>query len=252
MKSNLFFLSAAALFSAATAATPTVVLGTAGDYVILSKSGISSDPTNAIADSITGNIGVSPIAATAITGFDLTSDSTEQFSKSTQVTLQVHAASYGGVVATELTAAVGFMEAAYTDAKSRTEDYLNPAGQTTFTTGVYKFDGDLEINDDIIFSGSASEIFIVQIAGDLTLDKSTDVTLTGGAKAENIFWQVAGAVEVRESAKMKGILLVKTKAVFKTGATLTGRVLAQTACTLDGNTITQPAATRRSLRGNTH
>src|SRR5580658_1544741 len=47
-----------------------VNLGTAGDFVILSKSGISTVPTSAV----TGNLGVSPAAATYITGFSLTAD----------------------------------------------------------------------------------------------------------------------------------------------------------------------------------
>src|ERR1700690_2410427 len=52
----------------AKAAQLPVNLGTAGNYVILAKSGISTVPTSAI----TGDIGVSPISATAITGFALT------------------------------------------------------------------------------------------------------------------------------------------------------------------------------------
>jgi len=42
-------------------------LGTAGDFAILAKTGISTIPTSII----TGDIGVSPIAVTAITGFSL-------------------------------------------------------------------------------------------------------------------------------------------------------------------------------------
>jgi hypothetical protein len=67
-----------------------VNLGTAGDFVVLSKSGISSDP----ASTITGNIGVSPAAGTAITGFSLMRDATGTFATSTQVTGQVFAANY--------------------------------------------------------------------------------------------------------------------------------------------------------------
>ncbi|CAE8636615.1 unnamed protein product, partial [Polarella glacialis] len=48
-----------------------VNLGKAGTYAILSKAGISTVPTSAI----TVNMGVSPIASTAITGFSLVADS---------------------------------------------------------------------------------------------------------------------------------------------------------------------------------
>ena len=46
-----------------------VNLGTAGNFVILSKSGISTVPSSVL----TGDIGVSPIAHTAITGFSAVS-----------------------------------------------------------------------------------------------------------------------------------------------------------------------------------
>src|ERR1043165_4213866 len=53
-----------------------VDLGTAGSYAILSQSGISTVPPSAI----TGNMGVSPISATGITGFSLTMDSSNVLS----------------------------------------------------------------------------------------------------------------------------------------------------------------------------
>jgi len=44
-----------------------VVLGTAGNFVVLAKSGISTTGST----HVTGDIGVSPAAASAITGFGL-------------------------------------------------------------------------------------------------------------------------------------------------------------------------------------
>ena len=58
-----------------------VDLGTAGTYAILTKTGISSVPDSVI----TGNIGVSPIAATGITGFSLTMDTSGEYSTSTEL-----------------------------------------------------------------------------------------------------------------------------------------------------------------------
>jgi hypothetical protein len=66
--------------------------------------------------------------------------------------------------------------------------------------------------------------------------------LEEGAKAKNIFWQVAGYVTVNAGAHMEGILLVKTKVDFITGSSLNGRVLSQTACTLQMASITEPAS----------
>ena len=67
------------------------------------------------------------------------------------------------------------------------------------------------------------------------------ITLTGGALAKNIFWQVAGAVSIGTTAHFEGIVLAKTMVAVKTGASVNGRLLAQTAVTLQMNTITQPA-----------
>jgi hypothetical protein len=237
-----------------------VILGTAGDYAILAKTGISTVPTSAI----TGNIAVSPIAATAMTGFSLILDPTTQFSKSTQVTGEAHAASYGGAVATTLTTAVSNMETAYTDAAGRTNPDaarinlgtgilggVNPGGpDSPLTPGVYTFGTDVLLTDEVHFSGSATDVFIIQMTGNL-LQVGNKKVILDGVKAENIFWQVAGFVNVGAGAHMEGIILAKTKVDFLTGSSLNGRVLTQTACNLQMATITQvPASRRRGLRSN--
>jgi len=63
------------------------------------------------------------------------------------------------------------------------------------------------------------------------------VTLSGGAQARNVFWQVAGQATLGTSSDFTGIILCQTAIVMNTGATLTGRALAQTAVTLDANAI---------------
>jgi hypothetical protein len=229
--------------------TVAVNLGGAGGYAILAKTGISTVP----ASSITGNIGVSPIAATAMTGFSFTLHSEGQHATSDQVTGDAHAASYGGAVATVLTTAVSNMEAAYTDAAGRTNPNaarINLGGGTLggvfggpaapLTPGVYTFGTDVTIAETIYFDGSDTDVFIIQMTGDLIQTKNTRVELTGGALAKNIFWQVAGHVVVAETAHMEGILLVKTDVLFETGSSLNGRVLAQTACNLQKATIVAP------------
>ena len=58
-----------------------------------------------------------------------------------------------------------------------------------------------------------------------------------GPVAANIVWVMAGHLEAGPTSHLEGVFLVKTKADFKTGSSLNGRVLAQTACTLDQATI---------------
>ena len=79
-----------------------------------------------------------------------------------------------------------------------------------------------------------------QIAGTVTRASGTRVTLTGGAQARNIFWQVADVVALNTTAHMEGIILAQTGITLATGATVNGRLLAQTAVTLQMNVVTQP------------
>ncbi|KAJ1460196.1 hypothetical protein M885DRAFT_410529, partial [Pelagophyceae sp. CCMP2097] len=244
-----------------------VELGTAGDFAILAKAGISTVPQS----SIIGDIGVSPIAGSAMTGFALTADSTDTFATSTQVDGKMFAANYGVPTPHKLTTAVGDMETAYTDAASRPTsglgDRLNlggsdPAnlnlgassgiGGMTLTTGVYKWTVNIEFAADIYISGTADDIFILQTSGNVIAAAGVNVILLDGAKHENIFWQVAGYVEAGAGAHLEGVFLVKTSAAFITGASLKGRVLAQTAVTLQKaviDTSAAPAPLGRRLRG---
>lgn len=66
------------------------------------------------------------------------------------------------------------------------------------------------------------------------------VTLSGGAQAKNVFWQVAGQATLGTTSNFKGIILSKTLIAFNTGAAISGRALAQTAVTLNATAISQP------------
>ena len=218
-----------------------VVLGSAGTYVILAKDATSNVPTS----TITGNIGVSPAAATFITGFDLDLPSGAAFATSTQVTGNIYAPGYAAPTPTNLTVAVGAMEAAYTDAAGRlipdhTELADGDIGGLTLPAGLYKWGNTVTIPGNVTLHGGANDVWIFQIAGGITQASGARVMLTGGALAENVFWQVAGVVALGTTAHMEGVVLSQTAITLNTGATVTGRLLAQTAVTLAGNTIVEP------------
>jgi hypothetical protein len=243
-----FILALVAACNAVTSATvtPVVNLGTAENYVILTKTGISTVPDSVI----TGDIGVSPIHAAAMTGFSLTMDSGLEYSTSGQITGKAYAADYAVPIPTALTSAVSDMETAYTDAAGRPNTdaaridlgggVLGGAfggAAAKLTPGVYTFGTDVTIALDIYFDGSATDVFIIQITGNLLQAANVFVFLTGGALAKNVFWQVAGRVGVGAGAEMQGILLAKTDVLFETESSLVGGVLAQTACNLQKATI---------------
>ena len=218
-----------------------VDLGAAGNYVILAKSAISTVPSSAI----TGNLGLSPAAASFITGFSLVADGTNVFSTSPQVTGQVFAADYAVPTPTNLTTAVSNMMTAYTDAAGRAPDYTELGagniGGMNLGTATYKWGTGVLIPTDLTLTGGPNDVWIFQIAGDLTQSSAAKITLAGGALAKNIFWQVFGIVDIGTTAHFEGVTLVQTAITLRTGASANGRLLAQTAVSLDQNAVTQPA-----------
>ncbi len=218
-----------------------VDLGTACDFSILAKSGISSVPNS----DVTGDIGVSPIASTAITGFALTLDESGVYSTSTQVDGRVYAADYSEPTPSRLTTAVNDMETAFTDAYGRvppdfTELGGGNIGGETLTPGVYNWSTDVLIDDDITIDGGPDDTWIFQIAGDLTVASGVTVNLTGGAQAENIVWVVAGGagVEIGTDATFAGVVLAQTGINVLTNATVDGCLYAQTDVNLQMATVT--------------
>ncbi len=106
-------------------------------------------------------------------------------------------------------------------------------------SGIYKWSTNVLVNTKLTLSGGPNDIFIFQIAGNLTLGLGAKIVLSGGAQAKNIFWQVAGGagVTIGTTAHMEGTILAKTAIHFRTGSSLNGRALAQTAVTLDKNKV---------------
>ncbi len=217
-----------------------VVLGSAGDFVILAKSEVSNVPTSVI----TGNIGLSPAAATYITGFALTRVGTKWTSP--QVTGGIFAADNDPPTPNDLTVSVLAMQAAYVDAAGRpTPDYLNlgagTIGGLTLKPGLYKWGTSVVIPTDITIAGRANDTWIFQVSGDLKMSSAKSMILSGGARAKNIVWQVAGFADFGTTSHGEGVYLSKTAIKLHTGASVNGRLYAQTAVTLEGNTVVVPA-----------
>ncbi len=219
-----------------------VNLGSAGDFVILAKSGVSTVPPAVI----TGDLGVSPIAATAITGFSLTADATNIFATSPQVTGRVYAASYASPTPSRLTTAIGDMERAFTDAAGRapgvTELGAGNIGGKTLLPGVYKWSTGVLIPASVTLRGSSTDVWIFQIAQNLAMSSGTQIVLADGARAENIVWQVSGGVTLGTTAHLEGVVLAKTAITLQSAASVRGRLLSQTAVTLIKNTVAKPGA----------
>jgi hypothetical protein len=217
--------------------------GSAGNYVILAKTGVSNVPGSAI----TGNVGVSPVAQSYITGFSLVNDSSNVFATSSQVVGggKVYAADNAVPTPSNMTTAIGSMETAYVDAAGRTNpDYNELAagliGGLTLAPGLYKWSSSVSIPTDVTLSGGSNDVWIFQIAGNLLMSSAMNVTLAGGAQARNIYWQVAGQVTLGTTTHFQGIILAKTAVNLQTGAVMVGQIFSQTAVSLDHSTLTKP------------
>jgi hypothetical protein len=216
-----------------------VDLLSAGNYVILAKTAINNSATSAI----TGDLALSPAAASYITGFALTAAT--GYATSSQVTGHIFAADMASPTPSNLTTAVTNMITAYNDAAGRSNPDFTALGTgniggKTLTPGLYKWTNTVTIPTSVTISGGANDVWIFQIAGNLTQSAATNITLSGGAQAKNIFWQVAGTVTIGTTAHFEGIILSKTGITLGTNATMNGRALAQTAVILDKNTLVQP------------
>jgi hypothetical protein len=210
-------------------AQATIDLGTAANYVILSYTGIS----NSGPSTTCGGYGVYPDGQTSITGSPAIVENC------------------GGAIDVgdpAALAAQGDSATAYGVANSRSGATLPPdadLGGLTLYPGVYTESGNLFVQSaDVTLDpqGDANAVFIFQVAGYMEVFTSRNVILTAPLKASNVYWAVAGSYCALDSyCSMYGVIMAYESITFGTGATLTGRALAQNGdVTLLTNNITHP------------
>jgi len=212
-------------------------LGTAANYAVLSESGVSTVPPS----SITGNIGVSPISATGLTGFSLTLAPGGAFSTSVQVVGELFAASYAVPTPVTLNTAVADMQTAYTTASALTDPGFTNLGSgeiggLILTPALYEWTTAVTVNGTVTLAGIPTSVFIFQVSGSLVFAASSEVILVG-VLASNVFWVVGGTVTAGAGAEISGVILAKTSVTMGAGATLTGSILAQTFVALESAVV---------------
>lgn len=227
-----------------------VDLGTAGDFAILSKVQIDS---SAGSTTIVGDIGVSPAAHTFVTGFSLIGDETlDTFLTSAQVTGKIYSANLQPPTPTAMTTAISDMALAYSFA---TDVTANPAGvgpfldigfgtvsTQTLTPGVYTWGSAVDITGDLTLDcqGNSSAVFVLQISGDLVLDASKKILLTGSCQNSRVFWAVAGTTDINAGATFEGNLIsgpATTEITIITGSVVNGRLLGEKTISLQAGTF---------------
>jgi uncharacterized protein YjdB len=215
-------------------------LRTASNFAILAKAAITTTGNTLV----TGDIGVSPQALVDITGFSETLSLDGTSATSPYVTGKIYASDMQEPTPSKLTTAITDVEAAYVEAAGRV-DYAVVSGAAggiiggqTFAPGIYKWETVVTMATDITLQGGVNDVWIFQVADNLTASSGATVLLADGAQAKNIFWQVAGIVTLGTGSHFEGIIMSMTQIVLETGASVHGKLLAQTQVTLDTAVVT--------------
>ncbi|HCG62563.1 MAG: hypothetical protein A2Y31_10200 [Spirochaetes bacterium GWC2_52_13] len=218
-----------------------VDMGTADNFVILAKTGITTTGVTAI----TGDLGISPAARATVTGFGETLSVDGTFATSALVLDggKIYASDFAIPTPEMLITAIADMETAYNNiiamADPRPEAIV---GGVTLTPGLYKSTPAVSLSTNLTLDAedNADAVWVFQITGALNVAAEVEIVLLNGAKPENIFWQVTGAVSLLANSKMQGIVLGEGVIALTDSASITGKLLGQTNVTLIANTVVDP------------
>ena len=193
----------------ASAAPPTVNLGTAAFYSVLAG---TPAVTNTGATTIDRDVGIHP--ATSVTGFP-----------PGIVGGTIHA---GDAVALQ---AKSDLTVAYLNAASRPLDATHPAlGGLTLVAGVYNSGpATLDLTGTLTLDGQndPNSVWIFQAQSDLITASTSSVSFIRGGSPCNVFWQVTSSATLGSNSSFVGTILALTSVTLANGVTVNGRALAR-------------------------
>ncbi len=205
------------------------LLGAAGTFGVLA----GSTTTNTGTTTIQGDVGVSP--GTSITGYN-TATITGAFHSADTVAANAQLG---------LTAAYN-----YAASQISTGAIVADLGGQTLTPGVYTTASGIGITGTLTLNaqGNPNAIWIFQAGSTLTTaSNNSNIVLTGGAQAGNVYWQVGSSATLNGGATSNfiGTILALTSiSVSAVSPAINGRLLARNgAVTLITTTLTQPTST---------
>lgn len=219
-----------------------VNLGSAISFTILAETGISTTGKTLIK----GDIGISPLSSTAITGFGLVLSSDKSYSKSALISGFVFAQNYARTTPMKMVNALNDMKTAFNNGNALAPTQPlnlftgNLSGQNLLP-GVYRWKAGLVLGNSstVTLTGSPTDIYVFQIGTSLQIGNKATVNL-GKVLPSNVFWIVGGAAVIGTNARFGGIILAKSSVSLNTGDLINGKLFAQKSVSMNSATITGP------------
>lgn len=216
-KSVLLILIFSLMFSTSTIGAAGVApdLGTASAYGIIGATTTVTGETN-----VSGSLGSGGATGTAVVSGD------------TDIANDAYTTAF-----TNLGTAITIADSLPADSAEVGSDL----GGLTLTPGVYKFTGDVTIGSNLTLDGNG--VYIFQIDGAFTTAANTQIQLSGGAQACDIFW-VANVATIGADSTMEGTVMSKSAVTVGANSLTNGRILAQSSVTANAanTTINVPTA----------
>ncbi len=211
----------------ASAAVSSVNLGTADNFAILAGTGITINGTPATMR-IKGDIGTFPTST--ITGL---------------ANAQLDGVNHGGDSVTQQ--AKIDLTAAIADASGRTPTTSVGAiydfSGSILTSGVYYGSSSIANNGTLTLNGAgdSNAVWIFQAGSTLITSAGSNIVLTGGAQASNVFWQIGTSATLGTNSNFVGTIMATESITLNSGAELVGRAFASNgAVTLSSNIVAIP------------
>ena len=222
-----------------------IELGLAGDFVILAKENVK----NGSGSNITGQVGEGSVSEKLKKEKEYTEQARERISGN----VLVLESNKRDTTTTDVNEAILDMMSAFSFVSMQNDNNDNNVMRhnnninndnrfqnNMLSPGDHEWNDSLHLDSNVTISGSADDIWLIKVSGDLVIDDNITITLSDGAQADNVFWFVEGDVTIGKDAHFEGIILSMNDITLEEGARFNGRMYSQSSINLNDNTVSEP------------